>query len=568
MQYISFFKSLLLGREKHFIFLVLLSFLVAMFEIATFASIMPFISFVTGNINNEMVSSVLDFIRAISSIDSAIGMIYFMGASIVLIFFIRIIVQVAYTYLCNNFTNSLYSLHLKKLFETYMDIPYRTFIDKNTSDIIKNLHYADKIKAVLGHFLLIMTDIILVFSIYVSMLFIQWKITLLITSIIFVSAIFLGFLTINKNKSLGKSLETMNTSLWRFIQVAVQNFKILKLNEQSKNLENSVNKSVNYMAKIHTIHASINVLPRLIIEAVGVSMMIFIIGYIMFNYSTIEYHLSILTMFLIAFYRLFPAVNRSLINYQSIFLDLRSIELFREETSLDRERVATKSKEIYFNSSIELRNVTFEYLEGHVVIDNVNLSITKGDRVAFIGSSGSGKTTLIDLIIGLYLPLKGQIFIDGKPLDNEYLRSWRHRIGYVPQNIYLFDGSVAQNVAMRSTYDEEFVIKALKKANIYHFFEQKEGILTKVGDAGIALSGGQRQRVAIARALYDDPDVIVLDEATSALDEETEKAVMEELYGITQDKTLIIISHRLSTISKCNKVYSLEKGKVKYICES
>ena len=192
----------------------------------------------------------------------------------------------------------------------------------------------------------------------------------------------------------------------------------------------------------------------------------------------------------------------------------------------------------------------------------ISLKIYKGDKVAFIGESGSGKSTLVDLIIGVYKPQNGQISIDGVALSSENIKSWRKKVGYIPQTIYLFDGTVGENVAFGHEYDEAKIIEALKKANIYDFLLLKEGINTKVGDGGIQLSGGQKQRIGIARALYSDPEVLVLDEATSALDNETEAKIMDEIYEVSAHKTLIVIAHRLSTIERCNKKFKIINGKL------
>jgi ABC-type multidrug transport system fused ATPase/permease subunit len=164
--------------------------------------------------------------------------------------------------------------------------------------------------------------------------------------------------------------------------------------------------------------------------------------------------------------------------------------------------------------------------------------------------------------MGLYEPQKGRIFIDDVLLSRENVRSWRSKIGYIPQTIYLFDGPVADNVVFGRKYDENRLISCLKKARIYDFLLTQDGIYTPVGEGGVRLSGGQKQRVAIARALYADPDILVLDEATSALDHETESKIMDEIYSEHKDKTLIVVAHRLSTVAQCNKIYKIEKGHV------
>ncbi|EDA4582921.1 ABC-type lipopolysaccharide transporter PglK, partial [Campylobacter jejuni] len=194
----------------------------------------------------------------------------------------------------------------------------------------------------------------------------------------------------------------------------------------------------------------------------------------------------------------------------------------------------------------------------------LNLNIKKGEKIAFIGESGCGKSTLVDLIIGLLKPKEGQILIDKQELNASNAKNYRQKIGYIPQNIYLFNDSIAKNITFGDAVDEEKLNKVIKQANLEHFIKNlPQGVQTKVGDGGSNLSGGQKQRIAIARALYLEPEILVLDEATSALDTQSEAKIMDEIYKISKDKTMIIIAHRLSTITQCDKVYRLEHGKLK-----
>ncbi|EIT0517669.1 ABC-type lipopolysaccharide transporter PglK, partial [Campylobacter jejuni] len=195
---------------------------------------------------------------------------------------------------------------------------------------------------------------------------------------------------------------------------------------------------------------------------------------------------------------------------------------------------------------------------------NLNLNIKKGEKIAFIGESGCGKSTLVDLIIGLLKPKEGQILIDKQELNANNTKNYRQKIGYIPQNIYLFNDSIVKNITFTDAVDEEKLSKVIKQANLEHFIKNlPQGVQTKVGDGGSNLSGGQKQRIAIARALYLEPEILVLDEATSALDTQSEAKIMDEIYKISKDKTMIIIAHRLSTITQCDKVYRLEHGKLK-----
>lgn len=222
---------------------------------------------------------------------------------------------------------------------------------------------------------------------------------------------------------------------------------------------------------------------------------------------------------------------------------------------------------IIFKDNIELRNVSFKYKNNQMrILQDINLEIKKNSKTAIIGKSGSGKTTIVDIIIGLLEPSKGQLLIDNVEIKENKLVNWKKRIGYIPQNFYLFDESIKKNVAFginENQIDENKVKNALELAQLKDFVDSLEkGVETKVGNQGIMLSGGQKQRIIIARALYNDPDVLILDEATSAVDEEVEKNFIDNLIKIGENKTIIIISHRKSTIENCDRILKVSEGKI------
>ena len=172
---------------------------------------------------------------------------------------------------------------------------------------------------------------------------------------------------------------------------------------------------------------------------------------------------------------------------------------------------------------------------------------------------------MADLLMGLYVPSEGTITIDDQVLTDATRGSWRRMIGYIPQSIYLFDGTVADNVIFGRPYDQQKLERCLQRAHIYDFLMAEQGLATKVGEGGIKLSGGQKQRIAIARALYSEPAILVLDEATSALDHEVETAVMNEIYQLDRTITMIVIAHRLTTVARCDKIYKIDQGSVSLV---
>jgi len=223
-----------------------------------------------------------------------------------------------------------------------------------------------------------------------------------------------------------------------------------------------------------------------------------------------------------------------------------------------------------FRQQISLNNLSFRYTEQTPwVLENLDLTITKGSRVGFIGVTGSGKSTLLDIVMGLLAPTDGKLEIDGQPIVTGNNRAWQAHIAHVPQAIYLADSTIEENIAFgvpKGKIDQSRVKKAASQAQIAEIIESwPKKYQTYVGERGIRLSGGQRQRIGIARALYKQADVIIFDEATSALDNETEQAVMQAIESLDNDLTVLIIAHRLTTLRNCNQVVELGDGGIKRI---
>jgi ATP-binding cassette, subfamily B, bacterial PglK len=222
---------------------------------------------------------------------------------------------------------------------------------------------------------------------------------------------------------------------------------------------------------------------------------------------------------------------------------------------------------ITFAKEIKLNNLNFRYSEDAPwVLKNVNLSLKKGSRIGFMGVTGSGKSTLLDIIMGLLPATEGGLIIDNQTINNQNRRAWQVHIAHVPQNIYLSDSTIEENIAFgiaKELIDHQRVKKAAQQAQIAESIEEwKDGYQTFVGERGIRLSGGQRQRIGIARALYKQANVLIFDEATSALDNETEQAVMDAIEDLGEEITILIIAHRLTTLKGCDRIIKLEKDYV------
>jgi len=393
------------------------------------------------------------------------------------------------------------------------------------------------------------------------MLYVNYKITFVLTIVLTLNALLMIKTVSVKIKKAGALRSQMQKRFYEIINRSFGNFKLIKLQSNDKEILKDFKGASFKFSQANITNATLNNIPRLFLEAVGFGIIIFIITYLVWKYETnIANQLALISMFVLALYRLLPSVNRIMTSYNQILFNYKALDIVHNDLMYDSEDLG--KEKVSFTKEISIKDLNFEYEEDKPVLKDINLSINKGSKIAFIGESGSGKSTLVDIIIGLYKPKYGKITIDGTLANDSNIKSWRSKVGYIPQSVYLFDGTVGENVAFASDYDKDKIDDVLKKAKIYDFLNTKEGSDTLVGEGGVMLSGGQRQRIAIARALYTDPEILVLDEATSALDDATEKEIMNEIYSISDDKTLIIIAHRLSTIDRCEKVYKLNNGEL------
>jgi ATP-binding cassette, subfamily B, bacterial PglK len=309
--------------------------------------------------------------------------------------------------------------------------------------------------------------------------------------------------------------------------------------------------------------------PRYALEALGM-ILITVLAYILsLEAGGLADSIPVLGALAIGAQRVLPALQQSYGNWTRIAGTHASLDDTLEllDQTLSEESLQLDPVPLDFKSSIQCKGVSFRYTyEGPLVLDNLNLSISKGARVGFVGRTGSGKSTTLDLMMGLLLPTEGGIFVDDQPIGGQRVRAWQRAIAHVPQSIYLSDNTLAENIAFGVPLldiDIDRVRQAAQQAQISDFIESgSEGYKTKVGERGIRLSAGQRQRIGIARALYKKASVLVFDEATSALDNATEKEVMSSIEGLKRDLTILIIAHRITTVRHCDVIVELDRGRV------
>lgn len=314
--------------------------------------------------------------------------------------------------------------------------------------------------------------------------------------------------------------------------------------------------------------------PKNVLEILAFSTIIAITIYLYLSEGNFRAVAPTLSLYAVAGYRLLPALQKA----------FAAIGNFRHHSPLtDKLYESVKDAESgdHFNEggaarlpltkSLLLEGISFQYEAAErPAVAGINLNIYRGETVAFVGSTGSGKTTLVDLIVGLLKPSGGSIVVDGTPLTAANMVNWRAALAYVPQDVFLFDDSILNNILMGAaagakTVNESSaeVYEALDLADIGDFTRSlPQGIHTKIGEKGVRLSGGQRQRLGLARALFSKPSVLVLDEATSALDNVTERGIINALRNLPRNITTIVIAHRLTTVQHADRIYFLADGKI------
>jgi len=553
--------QLLSSRQKLVIAaLLVLTIIFAAIETVGISLVMVFISLAT---NPSIISENATYnkIYNILSFTSPHAFVVSAGFFLIAFYIVRAIYTVGYTYALNRFTwNSYYHL-TNRLFRNYLSLSYREFTNKNSSQLEKTiLTEAVYLSQLIIAVMRFISETAVALLIYALLLYSNPRITVAITLVMAVVAILLTWPIRRVIARQGVLRENYQSRMYSIINDAFGNFKFIKLLSNQESILKNFSKASIGFSKSNVANTTATQLPSSVLETIALVLLIGVILYILQSNPDGSRVIPVVSMYALAMFRMVPAANRMLHYMGNILYYRRSLDIVHE--NMIQTTVEEGESPLEFNKELVLQDISFAYPGRGDVLKNVNLVIDKNQRVAIVGPSGSGKSTLVDILIGIHPMDKGRMLVDGVEITQENVRALRRKIGYIPQNIYLFDGTVAENVAFGQEYDENRIQQALVQARIHEFLAQHQGIHTHVGEGGIKLSGGQKQRIGIARALYTDPEILVLDEATSALDQQTEERIIDEIYEMSSDRTLVVISHRLSITNRCHAIYAIENGQL------
>lgn len=496
---------------------------------------------------------------------SALIAVIYLVKNIYLSFLQNVILSFSYTTRMNLAT---------RLLTTYMNEPYTFHLSKNIAEMQRCLQSdTSQFMTLISSGLQLTVEMVTCLALAAYLFHTSHSITVVI-GVLLLMCIGLFFIISKKVSSrLGRQNEHYNAKLFQWINQSLGGIKELKILQREEYFIDSYKTNYKKLIWGARVNELIAALPKYIVETVAMVGLVFaIIIKLLFGHGALETFIPQIAVFAVAAFRLLPSVGRVNAYINSIMYNKASLDMIYDDLKeIDSEPVQEiewqeKKEKWIFTKGVTVEHVSYHYPDSDVeVLHDISLEIPKGKTVALIGPSGAGKTTLADIILGLLPPVSGVVRMDQHNVY-ENLRSWREKLGYIPQSIYLSDDTIRNNVAFgiyEAQIDDNAIWKALEKAQLKEFVQGLEnGLDTYVGDRGVRLSGGQRQRIGIARALYHDPEILVLDEATSALDSSTEQAVMESIESLQGLKTMIIIAHRLTTIKNADLVYEVSGGNV------
>lgn len=551
---------------------ILMAIFMSLIEIIGVGSIMPFMT-IAAKPESIYSNELLLYVYTLLSFETELQFIIFTGIAVLFFLILTNISQAIMHYIKVKFTSMRRHTLAMRLMKGYLMQDYVFFLDKSSPELVKNINIEiqQMIQGTLMQFVDLLSRIIQVFLLTAFLFIVNPVSTLGITGAVVVIYGTIYVFVRNKLKELGTARFELNSIRSKVLSEAFWGIKEVKITGTERVFLDSYKYPSQRMAINESVQEIIGDVPKFALETVAFSSIMLFVLVALIQSGNFTDVAGTVTLYAYAGYRMIPAIQGlfkalTKIKYGSHTAE-KIVQQFNLVSSCSKESVSPQNR-IVFKDKLTLSDISFAYPQStRPVIEGLNLTIKANSLVGFAGTTGSGKTTLIDIILGLLHPEHGSITVDGNPVNSSNIRSWQMNVGYVPQNIFLSDATVAENIAFgvpKENINMEAVIRAASMAQIHGFItnELPSGYDTGIGERGIRLSGGQRQRLGIARALYRDPSVLIMDEATSALDGQTEKAVMEAIDSLQGTRTIILIAHRISTLSKCDVIYTLEKGKI------
>jgi ABC-type multidrug transport system fused ATPase/permease subunit len=546
-------------------------FVMAMLDMAGVASIMPFMAVLA---NPELVESntILNVAYAKLGFADPQQFLFALGILVFVLLVVSLAFKALTTYAQLRFSMMReYSIG-KRLVEGYLHQPYSWFLSRHSADLGKNI--LSEVGTVISYCIMPMMTLIaqgfIAAALLTLLILIDPKLALIVGLTLGAAYAFTFRATQRLLTRLGTERVTANQARFTAVSEAFGASKEVKVGGlELAYIQRFADPAQTY-ARNQATALIVGQLPRFALEAIAFGGMLLVMLYLMAQSGSFASALPIIALYAFAGYRLMPALQQiygavTQLRFAGPALDALHADLI----SLQPAHPYPSKDAIVLKQAITLNQIQYRYPNApQPALKNLSLTIPAKSKVGLVGATGSGKTTTVDLILGLLEAQQGTLTVDDQVITEHNRRAWQRAIGYVPQQIYLADDTVAANIAFgldAKDIDQAAVEHAAKIANLHEFVtnDLPKQYQTTVGERGVRLSGGQRQRIGIARALYHNPQVLILDEATSALDNLTEQAVMEAVQNLGHEITIILIAHRLNTVIACDIIFLLENGELK-----
>lgn len=561
---IKIFLKLDRKQKKGLLSLLSLMILTSIFESFSLFSIIPLLSLFSDEKNSFEGKWYYHLFKNLNLNQDSFLNFFFIFALLVLLTTCARLFTIYYS---TSFSAKIGSYLSVKVFSKILYDNFQNHIKRSSSEVINTLERKSKVTALsINSFLQMITAIILIIFIVSTLLLVDWKFTLILFTLFTLIYILIASIFNNKITKNGKIASEANQRQIKAAQDGIGSLRNVILNNTYNFFIKKFSLIDFVMRNKEAENLFLNMAPRYLVEGLSltlISMSIIVLK----NYRDVSYIIPLIGAFALGSQRLLPLLQQIYSSYAGLIAwksDVNSMLFFLyKDIDIKKKNVLP----LNFQEKIELKNVSFYYEDSsNKNLKNINLTIKKGDRVGIIGKTGSGKTTLADVISGLLLPNEGKLFVDGREQDIENISSYQKIISYIPQNTFLIEGTITDNIAFgidNKNIDYKKLKKSAKYASIFEFINSlPKGFDTYIGERGVNLSGGQGQRVAIARAFYLSSSIFILDESTSSLDMTTELEVTNSLRKIKKDITLIIIAHRPSTLNVCNKIIKMSNGEI------
>lgn len=565
------YKLLTDNQRKKLMHLQILVVLMAFAEVAGIVAIAPFMALV-GDMGKLQGEGTLAQLYQATGFADPQQFLFWLGIAVLIALTIASGVSMYTTWRLSLYASKIGAEVSTRLYKYYMFQPWLFHTSGSSSRLTNRIaQESGRITNQVIHPLMLMNAKAMMALVMIIALLILNPAVAVVGLMVFGSAYFLLFKTVRERLSRnGNIITKANQERFKLMNEGFGGIKDTLLLGRQAIFNQRFEKASQQFGHSQGVTRALSQAPRYLMQLIAFGAVIFLVLYLLAAYEgDLGQILPLLSIYALAGFKLLPAfqqiysslaqVKGNIASFDSLEKDLNSsVKFINEFTGMLSDKLTPKEL-------IELDGIHLTYPgKSSKALNGISLKIPVRQTIGLVGPSGSGKSSAVDVLLGLIEPEAGVLKIDGQEIKGDRLRAWQNNIGYVPQAIFLVDGSIRENIAFGLTpeeVDEAGVLKAATLAQLDELLEGlPDGVNTRVGERGVQLSGGQRQRIGIARALYEDPEVLILDEATSALDGITEKNVMDAVYEFLDNKTIIIIAHRLATVKRCNKVYLLADG--------